>query len=156
MTDFHLVPATGDGIVIVSNSQRSWPLVASVLADWSVWNGFAPVGFAVVARAPLAARILIGLLAVASLWLAWRLAAGLSSGRRRLLPLAGGRGWSSFALAAAAILLAAAVVWDVAQDYSFVDSVLPGIAVWLRVAVAGLALTLLLAALFPERMARAS
>lgn len=154
MTDFHLVPATGDGIVIVSNSQRSWPLVASALAEWSEWNGFAPVGFAVVARAPLLARVLIGLLAGASLWLTWRVVAGLGSGRRALWPLAGARPWLQLAQATAGAALAAAVVWDATRDYSFLDSVLPGIAVWLRIAVGGFAAALALSALSPVRPER--
>lgn len=32
MTHFHFIPEMGDGIVILTNSQRSWPLIAGVLA----------------------------------------------------------------------------------------------------------------------------
>ncbi len=38
MTHFHSVPETGDGIVILTNSQRSWPLIAHILSDWAEWN----------------------------------------------------------------------------------------------------------------------
>jgi hypothetical protein len=38
----HLVPETGDGIVILANSQRAWPLFAAILRDWSVSLGVGP------------------------------------------------------------------------------------------------------------------
>ena len=44
MTHFHSVPETGDGIVIMTNSQRSWPLFAYILSDWAKWNGFDSLG----------------------------------------------------------------------------------------------------------------
>ncbi len=35
MTYSHLVPETGDGIVVLANSQRSWPLFSHLLSDWA-------------------------------------------------------------------------------------------------------------------------
>lgn len=35
MSHLHLVPKTGDGIVILANSQRAWPLFAVILRVWS-------------------------------------------------------------------------------------------------------------------------
>jgi CubicO group peptidase (beta-lactamase class C family) len=43
MSDFHLVPETGDAIVILTNSQRSWPLMSHVLNDWARASGVGPV-----------------------------------------------------------------------------------------------------------------
>lgn len=37
MTHFHAVPERGAGIVVLTNSQRSWPLIAVVLRDWARW-----------------------------------------------------------------------------------------------------------------------
>jgi CubicO group peptidase (beta-lactamase class C family) len=61
MSHMHLVPETGDGIVILSNSQRAWPLFAALLRDWSESLGVAPVGMARVLWAERAARIGIAL-----------------------------------------------------------------------------------------------
>ena len=44
MTHFHAVPETGDGIVILINSQRSWPFFVYVLSDWARWIGAGSVG----------------------------------------------------------------------------------------------------------------
>ena len=35
MTHFQAVLETGDAIVILTNSQRSWPFIAYVLSDWA-------------------------------------------------------------------------------------------------------------------------
>ncbi len=39
MTHFHAVPDTGDAVVILTNSQRSWPLIAAVLRLWADGRG---------------------------------------------------------------------------------------------------------------------
>ena len=40
MTHFQTVPETGDAIVILTNSQRSWPFIAYLLSDWAQWRAF--------------------------------------------------------------------------------------------------------------------
>src|SRR6056297_1272539 len=62
MSHMHLVPDTGDGIVILSNSQRAWPLFAALLKDWSTGLGVAPVGMTRVLWAERAARVAIACL----------------------------------------------------------------------------------------------
>ncbi|OQB21179.1 MAG: putative penicillin-binding protein PbpX [Firmicutes bacterium ADurb.Bin182] len=44
MSHFHAVPETGDAIIILTNSQRSWPFIAHILKAWRQWNGFSPLG----------------------------------------------------------------------------------------------------------------
>ena len=44
MTHFQAVPETGDGLVILTNSQRSWPFIACLLREWARWRGFPSVG----------------------------------------------------------------------------------------------------------------
>lgn len=123
MSHVHLVPETGDGIVILSNSQRAWPLFAAVLRDWSVSLGTAPVGMASVLWAERAARGAIALgLGVAALGL-WR---GVR-GRRRPLPLRALAGGIALAL----ILWP---LWAALQDYLFLFSILPGLWPWLAAA----------------------
>jgi hypothetical protein len=46
MTHFHSVPETGDGIVILTNSQRSWPFFSEILGDWAAWCGLPGWGWA--------------------------------------------------------------------------------------------------------------
>ena len=140
MSHVHLVPETGDGIVILSNSQRAWPLFATVLRDWSVSLGTAPVGMASVLRAERAARGAVALgLAVAALglWRAYRDA-------WHPLPLrvlAGG----------IALVLILWPLWAATRDYLFLFSILPGLWPWLAAAsvLAGLGLAAL--AIAPRR-----
>lgn len=152
MTDFHSVPATGDGIVVMANSQRAWPLIAGVLSDWSEWNEFSPVGFAVIARLPAVAWIVIGLAGAWSTWQLWRLGAGLRSGSRALAPLSPRLLLLRIVQAGVGATLTAAVIWDVAQDYSFLDPILPAVAGWLRLAVVAAAAVLLLTAVAPPAL----
>ena len=140
MSHMHLVPETGDGIVILSNSQRAWPLFAALLRDWSDSLGVAPVGMSRVLLAERAARIgiALGLLVGAlGIWMTSR------PGRRlRFARLtAGGVG--------AALILWP--LWAAAQDYLFLFSILPGLWPWLGAAsgLAGFGLSAL--ALAPER-----
>ncbi|TFL16639.1 class A beta-lactamase-related serine hydrolase [Jannaschia formosa] len=140
MSHMHLVPETGDGIVILSNSQRAWPLFAALLRDWSDSLGVAPVGMSRVLLAERAARIgiALGLLVGAlGIWMASRPGRRLRFARRT----AGGVG--------AALILWP--LWAAAQDYLFLFSILPGLWPWLGAAsgLAGLGLSAL--ALAPER-----
>jgi len=135
MSHMHLVPETGDGIVILSTSQRAWPRFAALLRDWSDSLGVAPVGMTRVLLAERAAHIGIALaVAVRALWVACahrrfdvhRIAAGI-----------------------AAVALMGWLLWAAAQTYMFLFSILPGLWPWLG-AASGLA-ALGLAALAPHR-----
>ncbi len=140
MSHMHLVPEAGDGIVILANGQRAWPLFAAILREWSESVGVAPVGMSRVLWAePVARAAIAGLLAVAALcaWAtlrAWRPGLGLR-------------------LAAAGLGAAAAgwALWAATRDYLFLYSILPGLWPWLVGAcgLAGLALGLF--ALAPRR-----
>lgn len=140
MSHLHLVPETGDGIVILANSQRAWPLFAAILRDWSGSLGTAPVAMSRILRAEPAARLAIAALLVLAPLAAWRAA------RRRPV---------SPAVRAGAAGLGAALVlwplWAATQDYLFLFSILPALWPWLAAAsaLAGLAL-LALAGLSPR------
>jgi CubicO group peptidase (beta-lactamase class C family) len=116
MSHMHLVPETGDGIVILSNSQRAWPIFAALLREWSESLGVAPVGMASVLRAEAAARIAITMgvgLGILGLWAAYR-------------------GWhrSGLARRVAGAVAAALILWPLwamTRDYLFLFSILPGL-----------------------------
>lgn len=71
MSHMHLVPETGDGIIILSNSQRAWPLFSVILRDWSNSLGVAPVGMSRVLWAETAARATIVLALVGATLAFW-------------------------------------------------------------------------------------
>lgn len=150
MTHFHSVPESGDGIVILTNSQRSWPLIADVLSEWARWNGSGPVMFSRITYATTASWVLIGLVILLTLALVYRLVRDLRSGNRRFAPFSPksqkGR-WLQTALGLGMIALLA---WRVFQPYLFETSIFPASAGWAGVSFLGLSVVLILLALFPH------
>jgi CubicO group peptidase (beta-lactamase class C family) len=68
MTHFHFLPETGDGIVILTNSQRSWPVFSYILSDWAEWSGISSVGMEQIIRGQKVLWIFIGLFLFILLW----------------------------------------------------------------------------------------
>jgi CubicO group peptidase (beta-lactamase class C family) len=131
MTDFHAVPETGDGIVILANSQRTWPGFAYILSDWAGWLGYTSVGMGVIVTVQKIAWAAVALVLAAAVWQLLRLAEGLLSGVRRFTPLApGARGLRLFQFTAAGALIGL-FLWTASLDYWFIDSVLPIASGWL-------------------------
>lgn len=123
MSHLHMVPQTGDGIVILANSQRAWPLMAETLAAWSGELGVRPVGMSRIHWAEPAAWVAI---AVVGLGAALALLAAIRGGpRRRIVRAATG------AVAAALLIL---TLWMVSSNYLFLFSILPGLWPWLATA----------------------
>lgn len=139
MSHMHLVPETGDGIVILSNSQRAWPLFAALLRDWSESLGVAPVGMTRVLLAETAARITI-VLALAAAVFGVRFACARR--RPRAIRIAAG---------IVATVLIGWPLWAAAQTYLFLFSILPGLWPWLAGASGLAGLGLASVALMPKR-----
>jgi CubicO group peptidase (beta-lactamase class C family) len=150
MTHFHAVPDSGDGIVLLTNSQRSWPLFARVLNDWARWRGFPSVGMGRIRVAEAAMWAIVAVLLFASLWMGWGLVVGLASGRRRFAPHARSRLASRHALALAAIAILLGLGWAARQAYLFLPSVFPTAWPWFTSAAFGLAVVVLVAAACPD------
>ncbi len=149
MAHFHAGPESGDGIVILTNSQRSWPLMAQVLNDWARWGGFGSVKMGRITYGIIAVRALIGMVALISLWQSVRLVRGLRSGNRRLAPLSGDSRKVRLLEATLGMGVIAALVWGAAQPYLMVSSIFPGTAVWAGVSFFVLAVIVILSALLP-------
>ena len=150
MTHFHAVPESGDGIVVLTNSQRSWPFLAQVLTDWAQWGGLGSVKFGIITQATTGLKALIGLIGLASLWQAFGLVQGLRRGNRTFAPL------SPIALlwrvlrAVTGFGIIAALVWSAAQPYLFVSSIFPGTIRWAGGSLLILAVIIILSACFPR------
>lgn len=125
MTHFHAVPETGDAIVILTNSQRSWPFIAFLLRDWARWCGFPPLGMERILWASLALWALVGLL-----WAAFlkRLSA-MTTVRAHPLPKN-----VHVARAVAPFLLLLWLLWVASRPYVFLAAVFPRASAWLWVA----------------------
>lgn len=129
MSHMHLVPDSGEGIVILANSQRAWPLFAMILKEWSGHLGVTPVGMSRVLWAEVGARVLIGLMLAASLLALWWRVGGRPA--RRAV---------RFGAGVVGCILILWPLWAGMQDYLFLFSILPGLWPWLAAAsvVAGL------------------
>jgi CubicO group peptidase (beta-lactamase class C family) len=148
MSHLQLVPETGDAIVLLSNSQRAWPLFAELLAAWSAELGVRPVGMARILHVLQALTLAMILAAGAALVLVLRVGRGVIAGRLRPAPFAPGgrRARAAFAVAAAGI--AGALGWAATRDYLLVFSVAPHLSGPLAAACGALGAAAGLSALF--------
>lgn len=139
MTHFHSIPAAGSGIVILTNSQRSWPFVSAILKDWSGWLGFGLVDFSKIYFAQFAMWALIGGVVLATLWKANKLRSRNTSGNcshtKRLCGLGRLRALRIFA----SVGIIGFLIWSVNQPYLMLTAVFPTSAKWLGLACLGFA-----------------
>ncbi len=149
MTHFHSVPQTGDGIVILTNSQRSWPFMALILNDWAKWCGFSPPGMYRIIRIRKVLLVFIGMILFTALWKMLLLGHGLITGKRRFSPLSGKYGILRIAEGITAVSLTAVLIWSENQDYLFIASLFPIASGWLGWSALILATVLMLSALLP-------
>jgi hypothetical protein len=149
MTHYHMVPESGTGIVILANSERSWPLMARVLDDWARWSGVGVVKFGRIVHATTALWGLIGLAGLALLVQAYRLVHGWRSGRRHWAVRSSTSRIMRGLQTALGIGIIIALAWSVLQPYLFVTSIFPRAAPWAGLVAFVWALVLLLSALLP-------
>ncbi len=150
MTDFHAVPETGDGIVIIANSQRSWPFFAHVLRDWAEWRGFSDIGMGIIIPARRILLMLMALAGIALAWQVWRLAGGLLSGNRRFAPFAREDRVVRVIEAGLSLVMAAVLAWIAGMEYFFINSVFPIASTWLGWTLLATAVILMASALIPR------
>lgn len=124
MTHFHAVPETGDAIVILTNSQRSWPFIAFLLRDWARWCGLPPLGMERILWASLALWALVGLLWAALL----TRASAWATVQAHPIPMN-----VQAARTIAPFLLLLWLLWVASRKYVFLAAVFPRASAWLWV-----------------------
>ena len=147
MTHFQAVPQTGDGIVILTNSQRSWPLIAYLLSDWASWNALPDPGMQ---KIILGIRLLAGITSI--LWFAfiWIVSSFLINLYQKSLifsPLSRKSRSRSISIILS-ITIIGVLLWSAMQDYLFLTSVFPISAIWLGTSSFSLAMMNLISNLF--------
>ena len=150
MTHFHAVPESGDGIVVLTNSERSWPMMARVLTDWAQWRGLGSVKFGRITNAETVFWGLIALGTIAVLLQVIRLMRDATLGRRHWRPFSEAHRLVRGLQAIAGTGILAVIGWSAAQPYLFVSSIFPVAAVWAGRVLATLAIALMVSALFPR------
>ncbi|HHU23656.1 MAG: serine hydrolase [Bacilli bacterium] len=140
MTHLQIVPETKDAIVILTNSQRSWPFIAYILRDWGDWRGFSSVGMEKIIWGHYGLSVVIGLLISAIILGIFRLSSTIYRQKRIDFRL--------FRVIAAIIMLGI-LIWCICQDYLFITSVFPVLSLWLGGAVFVYSIVLLLSGIIP-------
>jgi len=84
-SQFYIVPGTGDGIVVLTNSEAGEPAIAEILADWAAWRGLPPMKMT---RAHYVLRmnvaLVLGIMVMISLYFGSNVIVEVGSGARRL------------------------------------------------------------------------
>ncbi len=144
MSHFHSVPSTGDAIVILTNSQRSWPFIAGILNAWSKNNGYSSPGMTRILLGEAFMWAITGLIfALAALTLASAIRLIAADGFAFSLP----RGIKDWIKIVVSLFIIAAIIWCAVQPYLFVTTVFPLVSVWLAVSALLLALLVILKSL---------
>ncbi len=149
MSEFYAVPETGDGIVILTNSQRSWPFFGYILTDWAKWNGISSVGMSKIVWASKGLWIIIGLLMVFLIWQLIKLAKGIVFGYRKFKLFSTESLMLRMGQLGLSIALISGFLWVTNQEYFFMFSVFPISSYWLLWLMLIFVLILLLSVLFP-------
>ncbi|MBA7470742.1 hypothetical protein ES707_06029 [subsurface metagenome] len=151
ISHYALVPESGEGIVVLTNSERSFLLIARILADWARWQGLGGVkpSQALLGTAVVIRSVAISLLLV-SLTLGGCLAFGLAAGNRGFsLKFRDSRFPRVVQIVLVFILLRAG--WGITR--LGLMELFPVLSVWLFVSLLTCAPVLLLIALFPGKTA---
>lgn len=152
MTHFQSVPETGDAIVILTNSQRSWPFISYLLRDWARWLELPSVGMEKIIWGRYALSILVGMLLSAAFLMIRRTLLYLF--RKRTETEKSERLKSHCRLIqwlqrSVSLILMGALLWGVCQKYLFITSIFPILSVWLGAAIMLLSVSMFIFALIP-------
>ncbi|NLN53494.1 MAG: beta-lactamase family protein [Firmicutes bacterium] len=129
MTHFHAIPETGDAIVILTNSQRSWPFISYLLRDWARWRGVESIGMGRIIWGKYWLWAVIGLI-----WSAVILQVHNIMTRPKPLTIA---------QTIVAIIILIVLIWCINQKYLFLSSVFPIASKWLGISAFVLSISLL-------------
>jgi len=144
----YTIPEEGKGIVILTNSKRSWPLLFQLTGDWVEWNGYSrPAMSAMFSTVETSLRVLTAALVLASLVKLVFLLYGLAARRRSFAPLAHKKKLSRFLQTSLAVL--APLLWWLSKEL-LVFNLLPVTYHQLGLALIFFAATLLLGAMLPD------
>ncbi|MGI6684761.1 MAG: serine hydrolase domain-containing protein [Bacillota bacterium] len=148
MSHFHAVPETGDAIVILTNSQRSWPFISSLLNGWARWCGFSPPGMTRILLGECFLWGLVGLTISITLCLIADIVRKIAEGNLSFTPMQQivVKPSRIFKIGISLSILAI-LWWAFCQKYLFLTAVFPVSSIWLEVCAAAFSLTLLIESL---------
>jgi len=141
---FHAVPGTGDGIVILTNSERSVQLIADIVEAWTDRSGLPAVSLVHARRwIRLPVWILVGVAA----GLVLRLGYGAITGTRSFAPLSD-RDRITRAVIGGLAVVTLGLWWTLGRET--VAFFLPVVAEWVGLALSAVVVLLLVTIIFPR------
>ncbi len=150
MSHFHSIPETGDGIVILTNSQRSWPLFAHILQDWAKWLGLASIGMGYIVWAELILWVILGIVIGSIAVLGIRITIENSIGMRRFFPFSKQDRFLRGVAACIACVLLVLLIWALNQQYLFITSLFPDLSQWFGWTILFIAIVMFFFAILPK------
>jgi len=153
ISGFVVLPATGDGLVVLTNSRAGYPLLIEQLADWAEWRGIsAPTMVRTYQHLVAGSLGAVGLFTGVGVVVVWTLVRDARAGIRWTAPWAAGRRLRALGLLTGGVALLMGW-WVLAAD--LFAGFLPHLATWLASAVTACALLLIVrAVLEPAEGAR--
>lgn len=137
-TWFHAVPETGDGIVVLTNSERGLRLIATVVSIWAEQSDYGSTKLSrTYSRVESGMMALVGGIGIVTLGLATYLGRGIYNGSRKFEPTSDKHRLRRITIAI--VVLGLFTSWWLA-GYPFVDQLLPELADWLGIALTSLLL----------------
>lgn len=155
LTSMYGVPTTGDGIVILTNSERSQHLIARILGIWAEKQGYESVKMSrTYSRGTTILNVVIGILFVVPLMGIIYLGRGFVRGERQFAPFSGETVVLRIFLTLGFVVFWGPLFWATGQK--MVSVFLPVNSHYLALTFLWAGLGLLLGAIFPRRQKRNS
>ena len=152
MSHFHIVPESGNGIVILTNSQRSWPLFAHVLIDWAQWSGIGSVKMGKIVYAGITLRVLISVLLLIILWQFFRFVRSIRNGNCRWSPLSVFSNYRRMLQLFSGLVIILALTWNMTNSYSIVSAVFPDLAELFETSILTLSAMMIVSAMMSSKL----
>ena len=150
MSHFQSVPETGDGIVIFTNSQRSWPAFAYILSDWTSWSGFSAAGMEIIITGQKLLWAIISIFIYIALWNLSYLIEELLNGSRKFTPRKEIPGFMIILKLTMSITIIFSVLIAINLEYQPLFSIFPIASHWFFYSLLSIGIVLLLQILFPR------
>ncbi|HHU18616.1 MAG TPA: beta-lactamase family protein [Clostridiales bacterium] len=146
MTHFHAVPETGDAIVILTNSQRSWPFISYLLRDWARWRGFESTGMGRIIWGQYLLWFIIALIWSAVILQIMKLTPWIMTRNHKDIQEARHSKLRITTQIVVALIIIFILIWCLSRKYLFLSSVFPIASQWLGISAFVLSISLLFGA----------
>jgi CubicO group peptidase (beta-lactamase class C family) len=146
MTHFHAIPETGDAIVILTNSQRSWPFISYLLTDWARWRGFESIGMGRIIWGKYGLWAIIALIWSAAILQILNMTTWIMKKRCKEIQKEKSSKLLTISQTVVAIIIIIVLIWCISQKYLFISSVFPIASLWLGISAFVMSISLLFCA----------